>query len=87
MTNTLKNITDSLSDAALLEMGGDGATPSGKAKTAFSEPFEEYCSDSGFGEAAEYDRIHKAIRLEHEEYDRIHTDACRYDKKDACFAN
>jgi hypothetical protein len=87
MTNVLKNITDSLADAALLEMGGSIVTPSGTMKPAFRDIIEEYFVEIAFAEAAEYDQIHKAILLEHRVYEGTRTDACRFGDSNACLAH
>lgn len=87
MKNILKNITDSLADAALLEMGVDVVYAPGNLRRAFRETLEEFLVEIAYAEAADYDQIHTAILREHKENERGHTDVCHYGDNDVCCAS
>jgi glutamate dehydrogenase/leucine dehydrogenase len=82
----LQNLTDTLADAAMLEMGVNVATPAATAGTVH-ESLEENLIEVAFAEAADYDDIHEAILREHRsEQDIAHPDDCQYGDNDLCFA-
>ncbi len=79
-------IENTLADAALLEMGVDGATVSERRSRTFLETLEENLIEVAFAEAADYDDIHKAILKERwSERDIVHPDECQYGDNDMCF--
>ncbi len=85
MKRFLKNITDALTDAALLEMGVPANTLLEKPETT-RESLEEYLVEVAFAEAADYDDIHEAILRERRaERDIAHPDDCQYGDNDLCF--
>jgi hypothetical protein len=86
MKNFLKNIEETLADAALLEMGVPVVTTAGKHDT-FRETLEENFIEVAFAEAADFDQIHEAILREHRsENDAVPPDFCLLSEKDHCFA-
>ena len=85
MKRLLKNITDALADAALLEMGVPVTRSANKPETV-RESFEEILIEVAFAEAADYDDIHEAIQREHwTDRDVAHPDDCQYGDNDLCF--
>jgi hypothetical protein len=88
MKNILKNITDMLADAALLEMGVQGQGIDKRLLRPEQESLEENLIEVAFAEAADYDQIHEAIMREHfKAEDQIHADECQYGDNDVCFAH
>ncbi len=84
MTRILQNITETLSDAALLERGVPVATIGALQPDA--ETLEENLVEVAFAEAADYDEIHEAILREHrDERDMAHPDDCQYGDNDLCY--
>ncbi len=65
MKTWLKNVIDTLADAALLEEG----VPPGMVRQTVCGPLEESLEENfaeiAFAEAADYEDIHSAIRREH----------------------
>lgn len=87
MKRLLNKITDTLADAALLEMGVQITRPAAKTGT-LRETLEENLIEVAFAEAADYDDIHKAILREHQkEQDIAHPDDCQYGDNDLCFTH
>jgi hypothetical protein len=85
MKRLLNKITDTLADAALLEMGVSPDSPVGKPG-AVHETLEENLIEVAFAEAADYDEIHQTILREHRTKDRrVHPDDCQYGDNDMCF--
>ena len=84
MKKFLKKMEDALADSALLEMGA--AVVSVEKPKAVRESLEENLIEVAFAEAAEYDRIHKAILREHRRADDpVRPDDCHYGDSEACF--
>ncbi len=65
MTRLMRNITETLADAALLEEGVDIGSPDWRRRTE-AETLEENLIEVAFAEAADYDDIHEAILKEHQ---------------------
>jgi hypothetical protein len=65
MKKFLRNIQDTLADAALLEMGVAATTHTARSSRAFPETLEENLIKVAFAEAADFDEIHEAILWEH----------------------
>ena len=85
MKRFLQNISETLADAALLEMGVPLYSSSGKPG-AVHESIEENLIEVAFAEAADYDDIHEAILREHlSDRDVAHPDDCQYGDNDLCF--
>jgi hypothetical protein len=85
MTRLMRNITETLVDAALLEEGVDIVTPDRRRRPE-AETLEENLVEVAFAEAADYDDIHEAILREHRsERDIAHPDDCQYGDNDLCF--
>jgi len=85
MKRLLNNITETLADAALLEMGVDIYANSRKVGAA-RETLEENLIEVAFAEAADYEDIHKAIlRERRSEQETVHPDECQYGDNDLCF--
>ena len=86
MIKFLKTISETLADAALLEMGVAVVTPAAGCDT-FRETLEENFIEVAFAESADYDRIHEAILREHRSAnDAVHPDGRLFREKDHCFA-
>ena len=86
MKNLFKNVSDSLTDAALLEMGVDASIVPALRSDHDRETLEENLIEVAFAEAADYDDIHEAILREHrKEMDVIHPDDCQYGDNDLCY--
>ena len=84
MIRVLQNITDTLADAALIEIGVPVATIGALRPDA--ETLEEYLVEVAFAEADDYDEIHEAILREHwDERDMPHPDDCQYGDNDLCY--
>ena len=87
MKRLLNKITDTLADAALLEMGVQVARHAVKTG-GVRETLEENLIEVAFAEAADYDDIHKAILREHRsESDIVHPDECQYGDNGLCFTH
>ncbi len=85
MTRILQNITETLADAALLEMGVDLYAKS-RFEAAVQETLEETLVEVAFAEAAVYDDIHEVILKEHrDKRDMAHPDDCRCGHNDLCY--
>jgi len=81
----LDKITDTLADAALLEMGVQFARPPAKAGDV-RETLEDNLIEVAFAEAAGFDDIHKAILKEHEsEMFIVRPNECQYGDNDLCY--
>ena len=65
MKTLLKNLTDNLAEAAMLEEGIWMETPAAAVCDPFEETLEENLIEIAFAEAADYDDIHTAIIREH----------------------
>jgi len=65
MRTFFKNLTDSLTEAALLEEGIRLEAPPIEACDPFAESLEENLMEVAYAEAAYYDDIHTAILKEH----------------------
>jgi hypothetical protein len=88
MKKIMQKITDTLADAALLEMGVEASYPVGNRVKIFRESLEDHLVEIAFAEAADYDQIHEAILREHfKADDQVHDDDCQYGDNDACFAH
>ncbi len=86
MKRMLKSISETLADAALLEMGVDPAEGVERRPEPDPETLEELFIEAAFAEAADYDDIREAILREHQaERDIAHPDDCRYGDSDLCF--
>jgi|GEM_PF-2587852 len=86
MKKFMQMIQDSLTDAALLEMGVPVVTPEVK-HDVFHETLEEKFIEVAFAESDVYDQIHEAILLEHwSANDAVHPDGCLFCEKEHCFA-
>jgi len=84
MIRILQKITDTLADAALLEMGVPVAYT--RSLRQVSESLEENLVEVAFAEEADFDEIHDAILKEHrDERDVAHPDDCQYGDNDLCF--
>ena len=84
MKRLLQNLTDTLADAALLEMGVPVITLIEKPETV-RERLEENLIEVAFAEAADYDDIHEAILREHRsEQDGVPADDCQYGDNALC---
>ena len=84
MTRFLRNITETLADAALLEMGVPVATIG--ALRPDVETLEENLVEVAFAEADDYDEIHEAILREHwDGRDMPHPDDCQCGDNDLCY--
>ena len=64
MKRLLNKVTDTMADAALLEMGVNAALPGAKAEKV-RETLEENFIEVAFAEEDDYDEIHVAILREH----------------------
>jgi hypothetical protein len=85
MKRLVRNITETLADAALLEEGVDIVTANRRPRPD-AETLEEILVEVAFAEAADYDDIHEAILKEHqEERDIAYPDDCQYGDNDLCF--
>jgi hypothetical protein len=85
MKRLVRNITETLADAALLEEGVDIVTANRRPRPD-AETLEEILVEVAFAEAADYDDIHEAILKEHqEERDIASPDDCQYGDNDLCF--
>ncbi len=85
MTRLMRNITETLADAALLEEGMDIVSPDRRPRTE-AETLEENLIEVAFAEAADYDDIHEAILKEHQtERDIACSDDCQDGDNDLCF--
>ena len=85
MERLLNRITDTLADAALLEMGVDIAGPARNAKST-RETLEENLIEVAFAEEADYDDIHEVILREHQSNRNVaHPEKCKYGDNDMCF--
>lgn len=86
MKNLFKNVSDSLADAALLEMGVDPSMVPALRLRRDRETLEENLIEVAFAEAADFDDIHEAIVRDHlQERDVAHPDDCQYGDNDLCF--
>jgi len=79
-----QNVTATLADAAMLEIGVNAATPVARAGTVY-ESLEENLIEVAFAEAAYYDDMHEAILQEHRSKRDAHPDDCQYGDNDLCF--
>ncbi len=87
MTRMMKNISDTLADAALLEMGVEPAAQTRPRSGHDSETLEEMFIEAAFAEEADYDDIREEILREHQsERGIVHPDDCQYCDNDFCFA-
>jgi len=85
MKRLFKKITDTLADAALLEMGVP-VTAAVETAGAIHESFEEIFMEVAFAEADDYDDIHEDILRGHRtDRDVVHPDDCRRGENDLCF--
>jgi hypothetical protein len=85
MKRFLQNVTDTLADAALLEIGNDGSVFNCCSRLC-AETLEENLIEVAFAEAADYDEIHEAILREHrQERDIARLDDCQYGDNHLCF--
>ncbi len=85
MKRLLNKLTDTLADAALLEMGVNVIVSASK-EGMVRETLEESFIEVAFAEAADYDDIHRAILREHQSArDIAHPDDCQYGDNDTCF--
>lgn len=88
MKTFLKNLQETMADAALLEMGVDAAYTPRSVKHTVRESLEENLVEIAFAEAADYDQIHEAIMREHfKADDQVHADECQYGDNDICFVH
>lgn len=85
MKNLFRKVSDSLADAALLEMGVDASLVPALRLRRDRETLEENLIEVAFAEAADYDDIHEAILREHrQERDIARPDDCQYGDNDLC---
>ncbi len=86
MKTLWEKITDTLADAALLEMGVEPARAAGRSSRPAPETLEENLTEAAFAEAGDYDEIHEAILRERlDERDIAHPDDCQFGDNDLCF--
>jgi hypothetical protein len=83
MTRILQDLTDTLADAALFEMGVPGAEK--QVLRRDSESLEENLVEVAFAEESDFEEIHEAILREHwDERDTVRPDDCQYGDNDLC---
>ncbi len=85
MKSLLQNMTETLADAALLEMGIPG--PVFNRRTGLNaETLEENFIEVAFAEAADYDEVHEEISRDHrKDRDMARSDDCNYGDTHRCF--
>ncbi len=82
MKRFVQNVTDTLAEAALLEMGIDTSALN-RCAGLYVRTLEESLIEVAFAEAADYDEIHGAIYLQGR--DIVHFDDCLNGVKHQCY--